>query len=120
MTYDITDYTKKVPNLPIEVEEVDTVIKDKFEANYLNVRRRGLRSRRTWTMNWSDNNLIDSSNFNSTRDLLISLRGTFFDLVHPFTGEEIKVTVESFSYAEKMYSKDHGVFYSLNIKLLEK
>lgn len=112
----------KTPNFPINIEELLPVIKDEFEANYVQVIRQGNRSRRKFTLNWSNERILHTDEFTLVRNFYKENTGTYFKWIHPYSSEEIIVTFgEGLKYNEEIVERKTTpvLYYSLNIILEE-
>jgi len=116
--------TVRAPLFPIKIKEVRPVHRTSFEANYQQVIRKAVRSRRIWTTEWKNSILLTSTEFNLIRTFFNSYQGEYFDWVHPYTSVTHSVTfnADELNYDEELISYKIGtpaIYYSLSLELSE-
>ncbi len=113
----------KKPNFPISIEELLPVVKDEFEANYVQVIRQANRARRKFTLNWNNERILNFTDFTLIRDFYTANAGTYFNWIHPYSEETIITTFEgALNYKEELVERQETsiLYYSLTVVLEER
>ena len=104
--------TEPIPRMGSKDKKKYNVLKNEFEANYLQVRKASTRSRQMFTLEY---NAISNDEFDILEAFFDANIGTIFTFVHPSTSVSYQVTFSD-DNLEKKYATNELCDVSINLE----